>query len=297
MRAATASVRADLSSCNALARSFLAPSRSRSNSAARWFAWSRAVFRASASSASRVSNFARDCWTSRPASRTTRASASSLSWAMERARSRWSTSLLRLSREATTDSSSASRFFRELSFVSTAARVLRSCSVAASASFAVALDFRRALTSPWASSSSTWTCLRFREASRVAAALAASSSFTRASSCASFASCRAICAPFASESLRLSASSRRSWSSRAFASASILPISTFGMTGASSSSASSRSPPWRDLRAFSRSPIEVTAPGVRGSSRTGRTSWTARRSGSCPAEDRPADRQRLSSRL
>src|SRR5207247_1672398 len=64
---------------------------------------------------------------------------------------------------------------------------------------------------------------------------------------------RAICAPFASESLRASCSSFLSCSSRAFASASMRATSTW--TTMDSSASSAASPAASDLRAFSRSPI------------------------------------------
>src|SRR3989454_5164129 len=80
--------------------------------------------------------------------------------------------------------------------------------------------------------------------------LAASRSFTRACRPWIVSSWRAICAVFASDSLRASSSSLRSCASRAFAS-SRSAASTFSRTGASSTSSSVS----RDFRAFSRSPI------------------------------------------
>ena len=169
------------------ARSFFPTSSSLSSLEMRVCASSWSFLRLPAISASRASSFARAASTSRFASRITRVSASSLSRAIDRLRSPCVSSFSRRSIEAARDSTSVSRLRMEASFASTAASRLRSCCVVDSASFAVDLNFWRAAISLRASSSSAPACLRRWDASRSAAAFAASRSLNRASSWPRFA--------------------------------------------------------------------------------------------------------------
>ena len=192
----------------------------------------------------------RDDSISRCASFTSRFVASSFSWSAERDFSRAASSRCRPSRDSTRVSTSPSRFRRDASFASTAACFFSTLSIAASASAIAALFFRRSWSSTRDSLSSPSSSFKAFFVSRSAAVLADSSSFTRDCSPWIVSSWRAICAVFASDSLRASSRSLRNWASRAFAS-SRSAASTFSKTGASSSSSLVS----RDFRAFSRSPI------------------------------------------
>src|SRR6266581_4911340 len=238
---------------NIFARSLRADSRSFSRSVARRSVWSRIAFRFSASSASRASSFVCASSISRRAAPNSRSCASNFSWRAVRERSRAASPLLRPSRDATSASTSPSRFRRASSFVSSPEIFFSTFCIVAPASAREALVFRSATISARAASSCFWAASTTRFASRSAAVCADPSSLTRRSRPSITSSWRAICAPFASESLRASCSSFLSCSSRAFASDSMRATSTWPTSDSSASSADS--PAASDFRAFSRSPI------------------------------------------